>query len=303
MAGVSLCMLGSIVTGLGDIHDSTDAHHDRSLRASAHHHHHAENHGWENPNMLWGDIAGLISAVGYGTYTVLIRTLCPKNENLMSMQLLLGYIGVINMICLMPVTIKLLLFDMNNKSSDSPDSMDEFDDVSPITDDGGAGGVPSSTTSRLTWVIFWFLVAKGLADNVLSDYLWARAVILTSATVATVGVGLTIPLAMVSDWIMGHGNVTSIESIFGACAVLIGFICVNMEGEQLPTSQETPNNRNPEEGDFSLTLKDDGLGIGIQTFMKPSGSGVPSNYCSTCFSCLTRVSRVHTILPMMGKGD
>ena len=29
--------------------------------------------------------------------------------------------------------------------------------------------------------------AKGLFDNVLSDYLWARAVLLTSPTVASVG--------------------------------------------------------------------------------------------------------------------
>lgn len=31
------------------------------------------------------------------------------------------------------------------------------------------------------------LVLKGLLDNVLSDYLWARAVLLTSPTVATCG--------------------------------------------------------------------------------------------------------------------
>ena len=36
------------------------------------------------------------------------------------------------------------------------------------------------------------LLLKGLFDNVLSDYFWARAVVLTSATVATVGLGLTI---------------------------------------------------------------------------------------------------------------
>ena len=36
-------------------------------------------------------------------------------------------------------------------------------------------------------------------NNVLSDYLWARAVVLTTPTVATVGLSLTIPLAFVSD--------------------------------------------------------------------------------------------------------
>ena len=36
-------------------------------------------------------------------------------------------------------------------------------------------------------------------NNVLSDYLWARAVVLTTPTVATVGLSLTIPLAFISD--------------------------------------------------------------------------------------------------------
>ena len=35
--------------------------------------------------------------------------------------------------------------------------------------------------------IFLFLILKGLLDNVISYYLWARAVILTSATVASGG--------------------------------------------------------------------------------------------------------------------
>lgn len=30
----------------------------------------------------------------------------------------------------------------------------------------------------LTWPVFWAIVAKGLLDNVLSDYLWARAILL-----------------------------------------------------------------------------------------------------------------------------
>ena len=44
------------------------------------------------------------------------------------------------------------------------------------------------------------------AERILSDYLWAQAVILTSATVATVGTGLTIPLAFVSDSILHPTN-------------------------------------------------------------------------------------------------
>jgi solute carrier family 35 protein F5 len=122
--------------------------------------------------------------------------------------LLLGYIGLFNAIVLSPVAIYVLLKPSLPSSWTGEDS------------NNGAGG--------LTWVVFGFLVAKGTLDNVLSDYLWARAVVLTSATVATVGLGLTIPLAFVSDWIMGHDNVVSAQSIVGALAVLAGFILVNV---------------------------------------------------------------------------
>ena len=37
----------------------------------------------------------------------------------------------------------------------------------------------------LSWEIGGLLVGKGLVDNVLSDYLWAQAVLLTSPAVAT----------------------------------------------------------------------------------------------------------------------
>ena len=46
--------------------------------------------------------------------------------------------------------------------------------------------------------------AKGLLDNVLSDYLWARAVLLIGATVATVGLNVQVPLAAGLDAALGR---------------------------------------------------------------------------------------------------
>jgi solute carrier family 35 protein F5 len=82
----------------------------------------------------------------------------------------------------------------------------------------------------MTWSIFLFLVLKGLLDNVLSDYLWARAVILTSATVASVSVGLTIPMAFAADILMGNDDSHGKGDILGAVLVLIGFVFVNIDG-------------------------------------------------------------------------
>mmetsp|Transcript_10886 Transcript_10886/g.14222 ORF Transcript_10886/g.14222 Transcript_10886/m.14222 type:complete len:84 (+) Transcript_10886:1-252(+) len=80
-------------------------------------------------------------------------------------------------------------------------------------------------------------------DNVLSDYLWARSVVLTSATVATVGLGLTIPLAFVSDWILGNENVADWISLCGASSVLIGFVLVNIDYDEIDYQAELENSR------------------------------------------------------------
>lgn len=60
----------------------------------------------------------------------------------------------------------------------------------------------------------------------LSDYLWARSIVLTSPTVATVGLSLTIPLAFLSDFLLGKGTVGYLSG-FGAVFVIFGFVFVN----------------------------------------------------------------------------
>lgn len=81
--------------------------------------------------------------------------------------------------------------------------------------------------SHLTGVVFGFIVLNGFCDNVFSDYLWARSVVLTSPTVATIGMSITIPLAMISDYLLGNGGPTPI-SLFGAFLVVVGFLLVNI---------------------------------------------------------------------------
>ena len=57
--------------------------------------------------------------------------------------------------------------------------------------------------ANLNWTVFGFAVGKGLFDNVLSDYLWARAVLLTSPTVASVGLSMQIPMAAAVEVALG----------------------------------------------------------------------------------------------------
>jgi solute carrier family 35 protein F5 len=176
-----------------------------------------------NDRVILGDILSVVSAAFYGIYAVMVRVLCPHDESLMSMQLFLGYVGLWNMIFLSPIAIYQL-------------------------------GIARSVTLS-AWV-FGCVVIKGLFDNVLSDYLWARSVILTSATVASVGLGLTIPLAFFSDIFIGVEDVVNFESILGAGFVLFGFILVNMGQKQ----------EEEEEGSTasSLTERYDDDNVGIE---------------------------------------
>ena len=157
------------------------------------------------------------------------------------MQLLLGYIGLFNGVGLLPVAIKMAFFnDCSPPDGPVPGNEDEYPSLSVDV---------ASTCERITAIVLAYLIAKALADNVLSDYLWARAVVLTSATVATVGLGLTIPLAFLSDWLLGRAGVTTPESVVGAFSVLVGFLLVNCgEGSSSTTSSSgnSSNSQNDE---------------------------------------------------------
>mmetsp|Transcript_17774 Transcript_17774/g.22725 ORF Transcript_17774/g.22725 Transcript_17774/m.22725 type:complete len:302 (-) Transcript_17774:27-932(-) len=221
--GVLLCFSGGVATAY------TDSGGDNSMRYLTGQFHVSDLDS--STRSLLGDLCGLVSAVGYGAYTVLLRHLCPKDEDRMSMQLLFGYIGLLNMVALLPVTIWVLLSSNNDVSRENIETAEPSD--YPDQD------YTQETVSHiLTMPIFLFLLLKGLLDNVLSDYLWARAVILTSATVASVGVGLTIPMAFVADWFMGNYNGTQSGEVWGAILVLIGFVFVNIDGFGKSEEQE-----------------------------------------------------------------
>ena len=217
--GVLLGMSGSILTGLHDAKESTSTSTTNttttittsiSIKDDVHN----NNENVSSIVLLYGDILGLISAVGYGSYTVMVRVLCPRDESLMSMQLFLGFVGVVNCITLSPVALYQIFLSSSSSTT-------------------------TTTASEITWVIFGCLIVKGLLDNVLSDYLWARAVVLTSATVATVGLGLTIPLAFLSDWMLGRSHLFEWTSIVGAVSVLLGFWFVNFGTAQVDDGTPT----------------------------------------------------------------
>ncbi|KAL7431547.1 hypothetical protein ACHAXM_003421 [Skeletonema potamos] len=144
-----------------------------------------------------GDLFALLAAISYGLYTVQVRLFCPQNEELYKMQLLMGYIGLVVLVPCLPFA-SYMIFNLRH---------------------------------QFTWTILGCIAAKGLLDFVLTDYFLFRSVVLTSATTATVGLGLTIPMAFVADLIFRPQAVISIYSVIGAVSVGAGFISVSLSGD------------------------------------------------------------------------
>lgn len=70
----------------------------------------------------------------------------------------------------------------------------------------------------------------------LSDYLWAKAVLLTTTTVATAGLTIQVPLAAIVDSVMG--NAPHLMDYLGGLAIMIGFAGINIPSDIFSRSKE-----------------------------------------------------------------
>jgi solute carrier family 35 protein F5 len=151
VAGVALCFAGGVATAWTDaagassdgvVGGESDGGDGDGVRGTG---------GNDDPSArsLLGDLAGLLSAVGYGAYTVLLRHVCPKDEDRMSMQLLFGYVGLLNMISLFPVAVWLVASSRSSGDGISPSQ----EDLPP--EDGADDGLAATTTTTLLllWVV------------------------------------------------------------------------------------------------------------------------------------------------------
>ncbi|XP_061367180.1 uncharacterized vacuolar membrane protein YML018C [Gastrolobium bilobum] len=159
-------------------------------------------------NPLLGDIFALVSAGLYAVYITLIRKKLSDDDGKSgeaSMAQFLGYLGLFNVLIFLPVALVL-----------------NFTKTEPFY--------------TLTWKQLGLIIGKGLLDNVLSDYLWAKAVLLTSTTVATAGLTIQVPLAAIVDTLTG--NAPRIMDYLGAVAVMFGFAGINIPSDVFTKSRE-----------------------------------------------------------------
>ena len=77
------------------------------------------------------------------------------------------------------------------------------------------------------------LTLNGLIGTVVSDYLWARSVLLLSPLISTLGLSLTIPCSLVAQNILFNDEFSP-WYLAGASVSVIGFVMINIEGDFYP---------------------------------------------------------------------
>ncbi|EMG46012.1 Vacuolar membrane protein, putative [Candida maltosa Xu316] len=154
--------------------------------------------------VLGGNLLALAGALIYGVYTILLKSKITiphsKKEKNLNTHLFFGFVGLFCLVFLWPLLIFLHY--------------------------SGIETFALPPTSNVTW-----LILANAAITFVSDFCWCNAVLLTSPLTVTVGLSMTIPLAMIGDWVFKE-FVVNLWYIFGATIVTSGFLIINKDEEE-----------------------------------------------------------------------
>lgn len=152
--------------------------------------------------MFFGNCLALFSAFVYGCYSTLLKK-AIQDESRVDMMLFFGWVGVWNVLTMWPGFFVL-----------------HWTGVEPFE-------LPQDLR---VWAI---IVLNALLGTCLSDYLWLKAVLLTSPLMVTIGLSLSIPLALLGDIVFKQVEIL-FEYWIGTMMVIVGFILVNLSETPSP---------------------------------------------------------------------
>ncbi|KAJ7070921.1 vacuolar membrane protein [Mycena amicta] len=171
------------------------------------------------PRPIFGDALALISAIFYACYVILLKVRI-RSESRIDMQQFFGYVGLFNILLCWPMGIILHLTGAETLERPSRDAVAAL------------------------------LINMGI--TLTSDFIYVLAMLKTTPLVVTVGLSLTIPLAVIGDFLLS--KFTRGQVIFGAILVLLSFVVVGLDNEKVK-SREDPIEEVAEEEDRPLSVE------------------------------------------------
>ncbi|THH30062.1 hypothetical protein EUX98_g4129 [Antrodiella citrinella] len=171
-----------------------------------------------------GDSLALLSALFYALYVILLKVRI-RSESRIDMQLFFGFVGLFSVLFTWPVGVVLHLT-----------GLEPFE-------------LPSKTSSIIG-------VLVSMAITLSSDFIYVLAMLKTTPLVVTIGLSLTMPLAVLGDFILKKP--TTGQVILGAAIVLLSFVAVGLEDSKNQEEEDVISGRRlDEEGDATVRLSED----------------------------------------------
>jgi len=154
---------------------------------------------------IWGDLMALAAAAFMGAYSVQLKQMLGKaGAPTVSMPMFFGFLGVSAVLLGLPIFVGVVFLGVN-------------------------GWAHLELMHALSPNIMGALTFNGLVGTVLSDLLWAQAVLLTSPLAVNLSTCLTIPLAFLVDHLRGEiSQAPQLLYVIGAAMVFSSFIGVNV---------------------------------------------------------------------------
>ena len=170
------------------------------------------------PSMpVLGDALALLSALFYALYVTLLKVRI-RSESRIDMQLFFGFVGLFNILACWPIGVVLHLAGVERlelpSSSKAVAALLINVRVSPL-------GAAAFSTEDHTESI------AQMAITLSSDYIYVIAMLKTTPLVVTVGLSLTMPLAVLGDFLLGRP--AKVQVVFGALIVISSFLVLGFE--------------------------------------------------------------------------